>query len=53
MKTALKVTVTGAASAVFLLGCANLGGNTNQPAQLQAPVGKALTTSVAVNNQEG
>jgi len=41
-KTALKVSLTGAASAVFLLGCANLGGIDTQPAQLQAAVGRSL-----------
>jgi Tannase and feruloyl esterase len=41
-KTALKVSLVGAASAVFLLGCANLGSSQNAPAQLQPAVGKAL-----------
>ncbi len=42
--TSLKVTLAGAASAVFLfsfLGCANMAGN-DKPAQLQAASGKAL-----------
>ncbi len=42
IKTVLNVSLTGAASAVFLLGCANLGSANKQPAQLQAAVGKAL-----------
>jgi len=41
-KTVLKVSLTGAASAVFLLGCANLSGSDNPPAQLQAASAKAL-----------
>jgi feruloyl esterase len=40
--TVLKATCTGAASAVFLLGCANLGSSNDKPAQLQASSGKAL-----------
>lgn len=50
-KTVLKVSLTGAASAVFLLGCANLGGSYSQPTQLQAAVGKTLGQCEALATQ--
>ncbi len=46
MKTALKLTITGAASAVFLLGCANLGSE-GVPPQLKAATPAALQINCA------
>jgi Tannase and feruloyl esterase len=46
MKTALKASLTGAASAVFLLGCTTMGDNT-QPPQLKAATPAALQINCA------
>jgi Tannase and feruloyl esterase len=47
MKTALKASLTGAASAVFLLGCANLGADNTQPPKLKAATPAALQINCA------